>query len=546
MSGLKDVNYTEPTELQNEVIPHIREGKNIVAKAKSGMGKDGSYIIPILEDISGKEDRSYTRALVLTPEVDHAKKIDEFIWVTGYHAGVQSAPVAMDGNREDQKEALQNGTDIIVANPGQLQKMMKQVDNPFIRIDYLVIDEAEKLTKIGIIPIVEELIGMLSGNEQRLFYSSEMNRDLEGFVKKHISDPVFIGFDAPGAEAESSSEKQEEQESGKKQRRESSGRKERSPKEETQEKAQEPEQEQPQEASEEAPEQTTETEAEGEEPIEKKREDLPPPELPDDLKQGYINVPGRLKISTLMAHLDESPEDNVLIFTASKRGTDRLFNVIRKRGKTVRSIHERLPKEERERRYRGFKEGEYQFLLITDISARDIDFDHVKQVINYDVPNDVDEYRYRADLVGSGKANRIVSLVSKQDKDDIAAIEKEVGVTPNELPLPEAVEKKRKRRSSSDNNQGRTHSKKRSSKSKSKSSSKSGSGSGSGSGSSRSKRSRGGDKSRGKKRSSGRKKRDKQQNGLPKPNFDKLEGGRKGKERPKRTGLVRFIKNLFS
>ena len=512
LNGLNDVNYSKPTELQLRVIPDILKGKNAVIKARSGMGKDGSYIIPIIENLNKSSSKDHTRTLIVTPEVEHARKVDEFVWAVGYHAGTHCVSVDMDGDRDEQKEAIKQGVDIVVANPGRLEEFQKEDSISFEELQYIVIDDAYKMSKMGLISKFEPILEEYADKTQVLLYSDRMSDELKDLINKHISDPSFFGFEDELGGTGNKQEEKEESESEEDQKTDRS-------------------QEQKQDKS------TKKEDTSSDGPIEKKR-DIPPPEVATDLSQGYILVPPRMKISTLMAHLDETPEDNVLVFTASKRGTDRLFRVLRKRGITVRSIHERLPKKERERRYSAFKTGEYQFLLITDISARDIDFDHVKQVINYDVPNSVDEYRYRANLVGSGKANRVVSLVSKQDRDDINSITKEVGNEPVELPLPEKAQEKLKERSKSKSNKKKNKNKRSRGRTKSNNNGNN-------------KKSR--NQSNRSNRRSKKKKRGDQPE-LPKPSYDKLEGGRvgksektKGEEKEKeKGGVVKFFKKLFS
>lgn len=233
-----------------------------------------------------------------------------------------------------------------------------------------------------------------------------------------------------------------------------------------------------------------------------------PPSVPQHLKQGYIYVPNRMKITTLMAHLESTPADTCVIFTASKRGTDRLYRVFRKRKMKVTSIHDKLSDEKRDQRFSNFTNGDVQYLLVSDISAADLALDKVTQVINYDVPNDPDEYRYRAALVGSGKATRIVSLVSKQDRSDINQLENELGQAPKELPLPDKVKQKLKKQRNKDK-QGKKK------------------------------------KKRGKQKRKQRGSRDKKME-LPRPSYDKLSGGRAGDEEDEKSGVVKLIKKIFS
>lgn len=231
------------------------------------------------------------------------------------------------------------------------------------------------------------------------------------------------------------------------------------------------------------------------------------PEVPKNLKQGYINVPPRMKITTLTAHLEQTPSDRCVIFTASKRGTDRLYRVLRKRNLKATSLHGKLSDEKRAQRFANFTNGDVQYLLVSDISAAELDINKVTQVINYDVPGDSDEYRYRANLVGSGKATRIVSLVSKQDRSDINELENELGEAPEELPLPDKVKEKLKQR-----------------KNKKKKDSR---------------------KSRPKRGGGGQKSKKEKELELPRPSYDKLSGGRTG-DKDERTGVVEFFRKLFS
>lgn len=240
-----------------------------------------------------------------------------------------------------------------------------------------------------------------------------------------------------------------------------------------------------------------------------------PPKLDSKLSQGYIYVPNRMKISTLMAHIEDTPTDTCVIFTASKRGTDRLYRIFRKHNLKATSLHGKLSDEKRAQRFANFTNGDVQYLLVADLPATQLDLERVTQVINYDVPNDPDEYRYRASLVGHGKASRIVSLVSKQDRSDINKLENALGEPPKELDLPNKVKQKLKQRKKKKNS-GKKHKKKGGK--------------------------RGSRNGRGKKK----KKKDDEMH-LPRPNYDKLSGGRQGDAKDdEKSTVIGLIKKLFS
>lgn len=239
------------------------------------------------------------------------------------------------------------------------------------------------------------------------------------------------------------------------------------------------------------------------------------PKITKDLTQYYINVPPRSKISTLMAHLDKNRSDTVVIFTASRRTADRLYKILRKSNRRAVSVHEQLDEETFQERFGRFTSGDVQHLIIGEKSATDLPLEHATQVINYDVPEEVDEYKVRAELVGDGKATRMISLVSKQDRGDIKAICKSLGYAPEEVPLPKSVKDK-----ISTGKKGKGNNKKRG-------------------------KPRGKGQEQGKKRGS-KKRESRKLHGLPRPTFDQLEGGRSGKKNKKEKGLVGFFKKLFS
>jgi superfamily II DNA/RNA helicase len=246
-----------------------------------------------------------------------------------------------------------------------------------------------------------------------------------------------------------------------------------------------------------------------------------------DLTQYYINVPPRSKISILMAHLDENKDDTVVIFAASRRTADRLYKILRKSGRRAVSVHDKVDDKTFKERFDMFTSGSVQHLIVGELSAGDIDLEHATKVINYDVPEDVDEYKLRAELVGDGKATKILSLVSKQDRGDIKEICNSLGYAPKELPVPKEVAEKKKAEKKSSGEKGK---------------SKKGSG--------KSSKSKG--KSKSKDRSRQKKKRPSQRDtgepeGLPRPTFDQLSGGREGKDKDdEKSGVVKFFKKLFS
>ncbi|MDZ7691836.1 MAG: DEAD/DEAH box helicase [Balneolaceae bacterium] len=447
MSGLRDVNYQEPTEIQQSVIPLALEGKDILIKSEEDeKGKYGSFIVPALERVTatGEEDKG-TQILIITPDPDDANEIDKLVWAMGYHAQVECATVELEGDYDEQEKAILDGVQVLVANPGRLTDLLEKHRFIFRDVELLVLDNIEDCILLDLVPLIKDVKKRIMSDYQVIGYSKEYNEEVKSLVEYIMEEPSVVGFENVRSNGQLTTE---------------------------------------------------------------------PPEVPSKLKQGYINVPDRMKITTLMAHIDSTPTDKCVIFTASKRGTDRLYRVLRKRNNSGTSLHGKLSDEKRAQRFANFTNGDVQFLLVADISASDLDLDGVQQVINYDVPGDADEYRYRTGLVADGKAGRIVSLVSKQDRSDINQLKNELGEAPNELDLPDEVKKKLKERKKKSKQKGKSSNRDR------------------------------GNKKQGD-RGGQRQKKDNEME-LPRPNFDKLSGGRKGDDSDEEKSVIGFFKKLFS
>lgn len=510
LSGLADVRINEPTPLQNEVIPSAIQGKHMLVKHEAE--DNGVFLIPALHKLTSNGEVFGTRVLILTPSIERAKIIDEAVWAMGYHAQVSSASLSMKGNRGEQEQALQNGAPVIVANPGRLIELLEKNKLKLSNLELIIIDEAHNMGEYNLVNRVKDILQFVENDPQTLVFSGELNTAAKQLTSLLLKNPEFIGFEEPKTENEPA-EKEEVQ-----------AKKEPVPEKEKQKEFildLEQVKNKLEQASVNVVLNPEEKKAEETSASESKIENPDPNPIPGDLTQAYIYVPPRAKISTLLAHLEKTLSNNIVVFAASKRTTDRLFRIIRKKGWGVVSVDERIDDQVYNERFGKFTSGEMKVLLVGGLSATDIELNEVKQVINYDVPNEVEEYKYRAELVGSGKAARMVSLVSKMDKEDIDAIVKQVGYAPTEIPLPKEVKEKKKSRAKSTetrNKPGNRNSDKK--------------------------------YSGGKSDDRRRKKVEKEKsNGLPRPTYDGLSGGRDGKsKRPNSgedTGAFGWIKKLF-
>ncbi|MTI87694.1 MAG: DEAD/DEAH box helicase [Balneolaceae bacterium] len=524
LSGLADVRIDKPTPLQNDVIPSALQGKDILVKNEAE--EEGVFLIPALQKLTTNGEVSGTKVLILTPSIERAKHIDELIWAMGYHAQISSAPISMKGNREEQEQAVKDGAPILVANPGRLIEILNKNKLKLTDLELIVIDEAQGMENYSLVSRVKDILKQVEGRPQTLVFSKEYNKATKELADFALQDAEVIGFDVSASDAsEKKGEKEEPQDSVNAE----------SQAEEQEENAEAKEEEYVLDMAEvkrKLAEASVDVVLNPEEEKEDKQEadhkskvtDEEPGPVPKNLEQGYIHVPPRAKISTLLAHLDDNLSDRIVVFAASKRTTDRLFRIIRKKGWGVVSINEGLNEGTYNERFQRFTSGDMKILLVGGISATDVEIEFANQVINYDVPSEVEEYKYRAELVGRGKASRMISLVSKMDRDDINKIVEEVGFSPTEIPLPKEVKEKKKSKGKKDDRKKKSG-KKKSNKKKNN------------------------EDSRRRKRRKPQKAKKNKKGGLPLPTYDGLSGGREGKgKRPApndNSGAFGWIKKLF-
>lgn len=559
LNGLVDTRIEKPTPLQQEVIPQALEGKHLLVKNESE--DNGAFLIPALQKLIANGEVNGTRILILTPSIERAKAIDEMIWAMGYHAQVSSTSLSMKGDKVAQEQAVLDGAPVIVANPGRLVDILEKTKKTFTDLECVVIDEAHNMENFSLVGRVKSIFEFIENQPQVLIFSGTMNNATKQLAENALKNPELIGFQSTDIEEKKAVEPAEINEEEVKEKLEQasvkvvlnpeekssnaeSSENEDSAQEEAEDKKTEPVEIDQKEVEaklkkasvkvvlnpeKKEPENKTDPGSDSNSdkaPVEKlkeasvsvvlKKDQTDEPSVPKNLEQGYINVPPRMKISTLMAHLENSKVERIVVFTASKRTADRLFRIILKKSWGVVSVDESINKETFNERFQKFTSNEMKILIVGGMSATDIEIDKVTQVINYDVPNEVEEYRYRAELVGSKKAGQMVSLVSKMDRDDIEKITNEVGYAPEEIKLPEEVKKKKKGKSSNNkkrnNKQSKPHNKTRR-------------------GSSNNKRAK-------KKKETADK-----SYGLPRPSYDGLSGGREG---DRSGGVFGWVKKLFN
>lgn len=194
LSGVDAMNYQQATPIQEMAIPKIIEGKDLIACAQTGTGKTAAYLIPLLDKISHAQ-HDHTSTLILVPTRELAKQIDE--QVEGFAYFVSATSIALYGggkgeNWDQQRQALTTGADIIIATPGRLMAHMQLGYVKFDRLNYLVLDEADKMLDMGFSDDILKIVRDLPKDRQTLMFSATMPGKIREFAKKLLTNPDEI------------------------------------------------------------------------------------------------------------------------------------------------------------------------------------------------------------------------------------------------------------------------------------------------------------------------------------------------------------------
>lgn len=204
LEAIDHMGFENATPIQEFAIPKILANKDIIACAQTGTGKTAAFILPILNKLVGKEDLTID-TLIIVPTRELAVQIEQEIQGLSYFVSVGSQAVYGGGDGKDwdiQKDALKNGTDIIVATPGKLISHLAMGYVNFKHVKHLVLDEADKMLDMGFLDDLEKIISYLPKNHQTLMFSATMAPKIRTLAAKILKDPeeitLSISKPAPG------------------------------------------------------------------------------------------------------------------------------------------------------------------------------------------------------------------------------------------------------------------------------------------------------------------------------------------------------------
>ena len=195
LRALQQEGYDTPTPIQQQAIPIVLKGRDLMGCAQTGTGKTCAFAVPILQNLynnRANENRRKIRCLVATPTRELAIQIQESFEAYGRHTGLKSVVIFGGVGQKPQTDAIQRGTDILIATPGRLLDLMNQGFITLRDIEYFVLDEADRMLDMGFVHDVKKIIKALPQRRQSLFFSATMPAEIVSLANTILSNPESV------------------------------------------------------------------------------------------------------------------------------------------------------------------------------------------------------------------------------------------------------------------------------------------------------------------------------------------------------------------
>jgi ATP-dependent RNA helicase RhlE len=349
LKAIKEQGYEKPTPIQAKAIPVILKRKDILAGAQTGTGKTAGFTLPLLELLSRAKtthSNHKPKALILTPTRELSAQVGESVEIYGKFLPFRSSIIFGGVKINPQITKLKKGVDIIIATPGRLLDHMSQKTVDLKSIEFLILDEADRMLDMGFINDIKKILAVLPKQKQTLLFSATYSNDIKKLSDRLLNSPKLIEVARQNTASES-------------------------------------------------------------------------------VKQAVYHVDKTRKRELLTHLIDGGKWKQVLVFTRTKHGANRLSGQLNKDGITAVAIHGNKSQNARTKALADFKKSEIRVLVATDIAARGIDIDQLPHVINYELPNVSEDYVHRIGRTGrAGNNGEAISLVCVDEHEYLKNIEK--------------------------------------------------------------------------------------------------------------------------
>lgn len=361
MEGIDATGYETATPVQEQVIPLILAGKDIIASAQTGTGKTAAFLIPIVNRLLKSRVEDQVNALVIVPTRELAVQIAQNLEGLAYFTPISSIAVYGGGDGSsftNEKQALSTGADIVICTPG---RMIAHLNMGYVKLkglQSLVLDEADRMLDMGFFDDIMKIISFLPPKRQNLLFSATMPVKIRELARKILHDPAEINISIS----------------------------------------------------------------------------KPPAKI---VQKAFI-VHEDQKIPLIKWLLKSLNFKSMLIFCSKKHNVRQLTSELKRANFNVKEIHSDLDQQSRENVLLEFKSRRLPILVATDILSRGIDIDNIDLVINFDVPNDGEDYIHRIGRTARAETDGMAyTFVSEKEQSKFRVIEELLGSPVPKEPVPE-------------------------------------------------------------------------------------------------------------
>src|SRR5713101_5745141 len=200
LQAVSEAGYTIPTPIQEQAIPHVQRGRDVLGCAQTGTGKTASFVLPMIDMLAaGRARARMPRSLILEPTRELATQVAASFETYGKHHRLTMALLIGGESFVDQERKLDRGVDVLIATPGRLLDLYGRGKILLSDTRILVIDEADRMLDMGFIPDVERIVGFLPETRQTLFFSATMPAEIRKLADAFLRDPVEIAVAPPAS-----------------------------------------------------------------------------------------------------------------------------------------------------------------------------------------------------------------------------------------------------------------------------------------------------------------------------------------------------------
>ena len=346
LAAVKRMGYDVPTPVQEQAIPLVLRGRDIIAAAQTGTGKTAAFCLPAMDKLGHAKGGQGPLMLVVTPTRELAQQIGEVADQMAISTHHRITTVVGGLSYKPQIERLSRGTDVLIATPGRLIDLMEQKAVRLGDVQVLVLDEADRMLDMGFFPSVKKIVAATPKSRQTLLFSATIDRSIQDITGKMLRDPATVEIARKS-------------------------------------------------------------------------------DVASTIDHYIIRVQQSVKPALLKGVLEEKGFFRVIVFARTRSRADTACRRLRRAGYAVEAIHSDRSQNQRKRALDKFANGDVNIITATDVLARGIDVSDVYYVINFDVPEQPEDYIHRIGRTGrAGSKGFAVTFVTPETESQLRDIEK--------------------------------------------------------------------------------------------------------------------------